>query len=333
MTGRSPKSDGDKEQSADEGAPSGPWAVREVPLDSLGFGFTPRAGIDRDHVRTLAEVVPALPPVLVHTPSMHVIDGVHRVLAARMAGQKTIAASMVDGTQAEASISAIQHNVQHGMPLTLSERQAAARKVVGLRPDWSDRRVGAICGLSPNTVAKVRVRATAQDDQLTARIGRDGRARPIDPAEQRRRIAEALVAEPEASLQAIAKRTGSAKATVRDVRDRIQNGADILPPRLQRSRNASRRPIREPIAEVPVPDEPARKVHTDQAFTSSESGQRFIEWFNTRRVDDDAEWLPFIDAVPLSRVYEIADAAYRCGDLWHRFAAAVSARANGRRAG
>ena len=82
------------------------------------------------------------------------------------------------------------------------------------RRDWSDRMIGTICGLSGNTIKQLRRAAeapvsTAQVVQLTKRQGRDGKARPVNPAEVRRKIAEALDSDPNATLRSIAARTGA----------------------------------------------------------------------------------------------------------------------------
>src|SRR5437763_15349138 len=64
-----------------------------VDLQLLRRGMSPRAnGEDPDHVRTLAATVNPLPPIVVHRPSMRVIDGLHRVAAARLRGDTRIPA-------------------------------------------------------------------------------------------------------------------------------------------------------------------------------------------------------------------------------------------------
>jgi len=102
----------------------------------------------------------------------------------------------------------------------LGERETAAQRILELVPSWSDRRIAVVSGLSPKTVARLRSRATVDSAQLRARLGRDGRLRPVDPAEVRRRAAEVVRKEPEASTRSIAARTGASQATVRDVRHR-----------------------------------------------------------------------------------------------------------------
>lgn len=267
----------------------------------------------------LSEVFDRLPPILVHAATMRVIDGVHRVLAARARGEKTIRAVFFHGTEADASIRAVHANIAHGKPLTVAEREEAALKIVASQPGWSDRRIAEVCGLSPKTVGRLRERTTVASPQLRARVGRDGVARPIDPAGVRHRIADAIRADPTASVRAIAERTGASQGTVRDVRRRVKYGQSILPPKLMRAqeRRDERADTRGPITE-------------SDAYRSTPAGHDFAEWFEGRRLDGDCEWQRFVEVIPIGRVYEVADAARRSSAAWARFAAALEARANGR---
>lgn len=211
--------------------------VEDVRIERLRFGLSPRTELcDHRHVAALAEVIDQAPPIVVHRPTMRVIDGVHRVHAARSLGRETIRALLFDGDEVAAHIEAVRSNVTHGKPLTLAEREAAAVHIVQLVPDWSDRRIAGVSGLSPKTVARLRARATGDSAQSRARLGRDGRRRPLDPTEVRRRVAEAVRSDPEASTRAIAARTGASQATVRDVRQRLSRGLSELITRPRRSR-------------------------------------------------------------------------------------------------
>jgi ParB-like chromosome segregation protein Spo0J len=291
--------------------------LEEVPLDRLRFGLSPRIDEpDAEHVEALAGVITQLPPVIVHAHSMRVIDGVHRVLAARLRGQHTIKAYFFHGNEAEASLQAVLCNIAHGKPLTLAEREAAVSKVLQLHPEWSDRRIAAICGLSPKTVSSVRKRETLDPPHLRARVGRDGKTRSTNPIELRSRIAEALKSDPTASIRAIAARTKAAQGTVRDVRARMQRGDSILSPRLAAAQEAQG-------ADAGLTE--------DQALSSQKASAEFAEWFDTHSLAGDADWKPFVEAIPVSRVYEVADAARHCADTWRRFASAVESRVRGGR--
>jgi hypothetical protein len=250
---------------------------------------------------------------------MRVIDGVHRVLAARSRGQHSISAYLFHGNEAEAWLQAVLCNMAHGKPLTLAERESAGSKVLELYPEWSDRRIAATCGLSPKTVSSIRRRATVDSPQLRARVGRDGRSRSTSPIELRRRIAEALSSDPTASIRAIAARTNAAQGTVRDVRARLQRGDSIFSPRLAAAAQAQQEAADD------------SDLTEDQALGSQKEGAEFVDWFDAHNLAGDADWKPFVDAIPVSRVYEVADAARRCADIWRRFATAVESRVRGGR--
>src|SRR5262249_49349833 len=62
-----------------------------VAVSVLRAGETPRlAGEDPEHVRALAECEEELPPILVDRSTMRVIDGAHRLQAARLRGAELI---------------------------------------------------------------------------------------------------------------------------------------------------------------------------------------------------------------------------------------------------
>lgn len=195
--------------------------VVEVSVDLLSFGFSPRtAGHDEQNVRILAELDSPWPPLLVHQQSYRVIDGVHRLLAARLRGDKTIAVRLHECDEAEAFVLAVRLNVTHGLPLSLSDRKLAAARIIGSRPEWSDRRVALAAGLSDKTVAAIRRTRPVSDGERddVRRIGGDGRSRPVDAAARRSAIARLLVENPDSSLRQIAVRAGVSPETVRSVR-------------------------------------------------------------------------------------------------------------------
>jgi ParB-like chromosome segregation protein Spo0J len=280
--------------------------IEDLPVDKLRFGLSPRMEeTDPDHVAALAEVLGDVPPILVQASTMRVIDGVHRVLAARSVGQKTIRAVLFEGDETAAHIEAVHRNVKHGKPLTLAEREAAAFKFIELVPEWSDRRIAIVSGISPKTVARLRERATVDSAQMRARVGRDGRVRAVDASEVRRRVVEALRADPEASNRAIARRAGASQATVRDVRERLARGENGLLSVVEPKRK--RKPAAETEAPTVVPGD-------------------FAGWFAARGIED-GDWQPYVDAIPISRVYEVADACRRRSESWRAFATALEDRA------
>jgi uncharacterized protein YerC len=202
-------------------------------ISSLLLDESPRHGGENgEHVRVLAESEEQLPPIVVHGQSMRVIDGIHRVRAAVRRGKKEIEAKLYHGTHDDAFVLAVRMNIAHGLPLTRADRTAAAVRIIGSHPQWSNRMIATATGLSAGTIGKVRRRSTAQNAQSTTRVGKDGRVRPIDSAAGRLKVGELLAEKPTASIRVIAKEAGVSPSTVHDVRQRLRAGQD--PTKLQR---------------------------------------------------------------------------------------------------
>ena len=192
-------------------------------------------GLDHDHVKVLAQCPDLLPPIVVHKKSLRVIDGLHRLRVAELRGQDEIDVTLFDGSEEEAFALGVLLNVRHGLPLPLGDRKAGATRILLTNPDWSDRFVASLVGLSRKTISNIRRSSTGDGCQLNERIGRDGRARPIDPVGGRRRAAEVLAENPELSLRELARAAGISVSTARDVRLRLGNGDDPVPNGLRRS--------------------------------------------------------------------------------------------------
>jgi ParB-like chromosome segregation protein Spo0J len=178
-------------------------------------------GINDEHVRLLMNCPDTLPPLLIQKSTLRVIDGMHRLRAAQAAGRTEIQAQLLDVDDREAFLHGVGANISHGLPLTLADRRAAARKVLELHPEWSDRAIGKASGLSGKTVGALR----ASDGVGTApaqRIGMDGRVRPVNAAVSRRAAHELLATEPDTPLREIARRVGAAPGTVRKVREDLE---------------------------------------------------------------------------------------------------------------
>jgi hypothetical protein len=192
------------------------------------------------------------------------------------------------------------------------ERRVAAGGLLRLHPEWSDRRIAELCGVSPKTVAQLRSELPGSDrEEPEMRVGRDGRARPVDAAARRAQVVAALEARPDASLRAIARSVGVSPETVRSVRQLL-------------GRTAPPRPVVQPVAWRAMP--PVETWQPDVAFTSREDSAATASFFERTDVcERDLE--RHIQAIPLSRVYEVADEARRRAAFWTRLAQSAEARA------
>lgn len=278
-------------------------------------------GLCGEQVDRLVELGGAWPPILMGSDGQ-VIDGGHRVAAARRLGMTRMAAACFDGAVDEAFVEFVRRNVVNGLVLSLAERKDAARRVLRQHPVWSDRRIAEICALSPKTIGRLRqdVVCDPTDDSRgdEMREGRDHRLRPVRQGSVRSRVVEALREQPGASLRTIAASVGVSPETVRLVRLNLASN-DVEPAAEPAAHDAPH--IGEPVVLRPSLDESWR---TDAALASSDRGDDFVAWMSTTQVErGDLEWA---QAVPMSRVYVVASEARRRAELWSDFAQALEAR-------
>jgi ParB-like chromosome segregation protein Spo0J len=297
------------------------------------------AGVNQEHVHRLMRLGGRWPPILVHETTGVVIDGVHRVAAARMLGLLRIDASLFSGGPNAALIEFVRRNVQHGLPLTLRERKWAAGRVLSVHPDWSDRRIAGICALSPKTVARLRVVSGACDsDHVTpldvaVRVGRDNRLRPVDSGLARERVAEALKEHPRASLRSVAALVGVSPETVRSVRLGLATAGGEAP--ADRGESLAAPGADRPILDVVADDDPSSDGTREDAparslspvpHNASALGE-FVSWFHRTGVDAD-ECSRWVSRVPPAYCREVAAEAHRRAQAWLEFATALSTRAD-----
>ncbi|HXT93996.1 MAG TPA: ParB N-terminal domain-containing protein [Trebonia sp.] len=311
----------------DRSAPSpGGAIVVEIALDELSGSLSPRLGGENaEHVEALSETHEPLPPILVHRSTMRVIDGLHRVLAARRCGEEKISAVFFDGSEADAFVLAVRANVTHGLPLTRSDRKRAARRIVGSHPHWSDRMIAAAVGVAPATVAEVRRRAPAGlDDE--PRLGSDGKLRRLDPDEGRRVAGEVIRKNPGMSLRQIARLAGISPETVRDVKNRIMRGEDgrLTPRHADGARlSLARRAVdARPVAS---PEERARlveRLRADPALRLNNAGRALLRLLGIHTISQDS-WDALIEAIPPHAAVLVAQLAEECAKTWAEFASRV----------
>ena len=297
----------------------------EVQIHLLKLEMSPRiGGQDLDHARALAFRFDDCPPILVERSTSTVIDGVHRVLAARMLGREAIAVHYFEGTHEEAFVEAVRANVTHGKPLTLTEREAAAKKLLEMHGDWSNRLVANVCALSDKTVGRIR-KSSAEIPQFSARLGRDGRHRPVDPRQVRDRVAGALRVNPDANPETLAQSLSTSASTVRDVRMRLRRGerpngpergaggvtSGVTPPRKS---NGNRQTT-----------SAATEWREDRAILALPSGSELAEWLHQTRVRP-SDWAALIKEIPLGRIPELIQEAESRSVEWTRFASALEER-------
>lgn len=301
--------------------------VELVAIARLTVAGSPRSGgEDPEHIRTLAGSSTVLPPIVVHRTTMRVIDGAHRIHAALLRDERQIEVRYFDGSEEDAFVLSVRLNVAHGLPLSRADRNSAAERILRAHPDWSDRVVAAVAGLSDKTVAAIRRRTSAESPRLSHRVGRDGRVRPTDAAAARRRAAAYVANRPDARACEIAKAAGISVTTARDVRGRVRGGLDPVP--------AGHPATAEPVARA-GPERAAdaeregdagdglftrlHRLRSDPSFRHRETGRMVLRLLDTTMVIA-TEPDRLIDGVPVHGADAVARVAVQYALAWQRFA-------------
>ncbi|WP_225726906.1 MULTISPECIES: ParB N-terminal domain-containing protein [unclassified Nocardia] len=291
----------------------------ETPITELLLGDSPRQTENAGHIQALAAVRAPLPPIIVHRASMRVIDGAHRLRAAQLRGDDTIEVQFFDGDERDAFVLAVRLNSAHGLPLTLADRKAAAARIIEYHPEWSDRAIAAVAGISDKTVASLR--GVAGDVPPSARVGRDGRYHPRNRVDGRIRASELFAANPGASAREVARAAGISATTAKDVRARMRRGVDPVPSQ-QRTRAAA-----VATAVRPAIDRRAivRRLRSDPSMRFSESGRTLLRWLEAPAADD-ADWDAIARNVPGHCTRAVVELARQCAADWQRFAEVLNSR-------
>ncbi|MEO3977621.1 transcriptional regulator [Streptomyces sp. CAU 1734] len=349
-------------KSADRSSPPDN-SIRLVRIDSLAAADSPRInGMDTTHVRRLAAVSAPLPPVLVHRPTMRVVDGMHRIAAAVLKNQDSVEVRFFDGPEDQIFLRSVAANISHGLPLSVADRKAAAQRILASHPSLSDRAVAGHTGLDAKTVAGVRRCSAVGSPPLNSRTGADGRVHPLDRTAERMHAAELMTRDPALPLRAVVKETGLSLGTAHDVRRRLLRGEAPVPESRQgpgRGARGESPPARSgagagapgpaagggapsPVRAVPDPEargrgagslaprtrhplETLRRLANDPSLRQSESGRDVIRWLHGHFLLDEA-WRKRADAVPPHCTEAVADIARHCSESWLRFAEELAAR-------
>jgi AraC-like DNA-binding protein len=309
--------------------------IVRLPIASLSQGVRVRGdGVDEDHVRTLADAPGTLPPIVLHRATMTVVDGVHRIAATRARGHNHIDAVLFDGNVMDAYVLAIRLNSLHGLPLSRKDRRAAVARLLEFCPRWSDRRVAAVTGVSPKTVASVRNRSTEETAHSNTRLGLDGHERPVDAREARQRAAELLKKQPTATVRQIAAATGLSPSTVHDVRRRTNIRSETTAPpvsdQIPHHSGRTTRQRTQPVKDTPRQERsnPAASMSTlhnlrgDPSIHSSIAGRTLLQLLSTQTQAFIQE-VPLVQAVPAHRTEAIAQLARQCSEAWLNFASEI----------
>lgn len=303
-------------------SPSSLNAVNIPIQDLLPFDASPRtAGEDGDHVRALAESASVFPPIVVHRPTRQVIDGLHRLRAAQLRGETTIAAVFFDGDSKEAFVLAVKLNAMHGLPLTLADRKAAAQEILSLYPQWSDRRIAGVAAVSPKTVSAIRRRSTVESPHPTGRIASNGVLYRSN--EQARQFAaELFAAEPNASAREVALAAGVSVTTAKDVRKRLRSGEEPASRKSAAGSPAEHKPARNAAPATTGQREDTAyvldRMRRDPALRFTESGRAVLRWLEVPFGGADLQTV--VDKIPSHCAPGLAEVARQRSRDWDQLA-------------
>lgn len=296
------------------------------------------AGESNEHARLLAESEEALPPIVVQRSTMRVIDGMHRLKAATLRGLTEILVQFYDGDDDGAFVLAVQANNAHGLPLSLPDRTSAAARIITAHPNWSNRKVASIVGLSATTVASIRRRSSDHSGHLHAgeRLGRDGRIRPLNIAAGRRRASELIKDRPDAPVREIAKAAGVSTGTVVNIRNQLRRSQQEAP-RQQHAQKSAQPPhkhSRSSEESIDAADDTdtdddmvLQSLKRDPSLRFTNAGRTLLRLLDVntlglRRVRQ------YLDSVPEHCVHAVAKLARRNSDAWRQIAVYLERRLN-----
>lgn len=133
--------------------------------------LNPRAGLCEETIIRYMESFQALPPVNIQEGTGVLVDGFHRVEAARRLGVETIPVKMLDIPDEELHLYAGLANCEHGRALSRTERN---RFVVRLSEEygWSAEKVAKVVGISPSSVG-LAIRENRYNRELSERLGEE----------------------------------------------------------------------------------------------------------------------------------------------------------------
>jgi hypothetical protein len=313
--------------------------VDQIPAQNLTVGsldpsfYFLRSNTSAAHVQVLVEAAATaeLPPILVQKEGLRIIDGLHRFHVAQERAETHIKARVLDCSDGVALVLAIKANTAHGLPFTKADRIAGARRILAEHPDWSDRAVAKVAGLSAKSIALLRDREESPESESPGkRLGRDGKHYPVNGTDGRKRVVDYISAYPNASIRQIAGEVGVSLGTVHDVRDRIRRGVDPLdngarqerrPPVTRTQRSASREAgatlRRNPRR--PTWTELGGKLASDPALRYNEDGRAFVRWLGQHSATV-AGGQKLVDAIPSHWLGEIGLLADGVIEEWRLFA-------------
>jgi ParB-like chromosome segregation protein Spo0J len=166
--------------------PGNPRLIKLADIQ-VDAGLQIRAEINNETVAEYAEQMKAgdkFPPLSVYQVNgAHLlVDGFHRLDAAKLAGLDEILVEIHSGTRQDALKAALGANVQHGLRRSNADKRRAVIIAIKEFPDLSDRAIADMCGVGHHLVGEVK-NQLGESPSSKPRLGLDGKRRK--PSTQR----------------------------------------------------------------------------------------------------------------------------------------------------
>ncbi|MET8945685.1 streptomycin biosynthesis protein [Streptomyces sp. NPDC004542] len=281
-----------------------------------------RSGESTEHIRALVETEDVLPPIVVHRETRRVIDGMYRLRAARFRGDEWIEVVFVDGSSADMFVLAVELNRAHGLPLTMAERKSAATRIMDSYPHWSDRKIARTTGLAASTVASLRSPSIA--GKIERRAGQDGRIRPNDGTEGRRRASDLLAQNPNASVREIAKAARISVGTASNVRARLRRGEPAITALQQAALKP--RPVAATRRAGPDYSRVLQSLRNNPSLRFTDVGRRLLRLLGGAAPGSVEQIAQIADSVPEHCRVMVIDMARECAAAWQHLADQLAGR-------
>lgn len=147
--------------------------------------FQPRAkGLDEQHVRDLMEAyrqgkeIESPRVFRVERRGLILTQGFHRIEALKQLGKKKVLVEVRVGTEVHAILDAAGSNNTHGLKRTNEDKRRAVGMVLEIYPDWSNRAIAEMAGVSGAFVDGIRPTQLPTVGS-SKRLGRDGKERAL----------------------------------------------------------------------------------------------------------------------------------------------------------
>ncbi|QWB22143.1 MULTISPECIES: ParB/RepB/Spo0J family partition protein [Streptomyces] len=312
--------------------------ITRIPVRHIRVAGSPRTGgEDTRHIAALAEVCAELPPIVIHHETMTVIDGVHRLRAVEQSGATHISAVFFKGDESQAFVLAVKLNSRHGMPLSLAERKNAALRMLADFPEWSNRRLAEVAGLSDKTIAALRRRSGAENPHpAPVRLGRDGVAYPAVAAEGRTRALALLAVRPDATAREVSLAAGVSLTTAKDLRRRaraavVPGATTTRPHEAPPGGRGSGGPgtVQRARAHPGVVDQSltVRRLAADPSLRFTEAGRKLLRILDVSAVQPH-DWTTMASSLPIHCAPAIAELARHHAEAWQLLAEELTERIN-----